>query len=88
VKKIEKQVFEKLHEENLRKKQIRASLVGEEKKLIDLIDSVKCEDEYSMKTSELVFLIRLHENNLAEGAYDIFRYGYLKGVIATEKKSR
>lgn len=38
----EKQEFEIMQKECEKKKRFRASLVGEEKKLIDLIESVEC----------------------------------------------
>jgi hypothetical protein len=82
----EKHEFEIMQKEYEKKKTFRASLVGKEKRLIDLIERVDCNNKFSMKVSELAFLIRLHNNNLAEGAYDIYRYGYLHGKMAAERQ--
>jgi hypothetical protein len=69
-------------------KENRASLTGEEKKLIDLIESVQCDRRYDMKAFELYLFARLHHDSLTEGAYDIFRYGYLKGSMAAENRKK
>lgn len=77
----EKVLRERARENRERMKDIKASLTGKEKKLIEAISKVN-PGNYNMYSNELMIFADIHNNNLLNGSIDIFNYGFLKGQRA------
>ena len=70
-----------------RMKDIKASLTGKEKKLIETINKVK-PGSYNMYSHEVMLFADIHNNNLINGSTDIFNYGFLKGQRAEKARQK
>lgn len=83
----EKALRERARANRERMKDIKASLTGKEKKLIEAISKVK-PGNYDMYTNEVMIFADIHNNNLINGSTDIFNYGFLKGQRAEKARQK
>lgn len=86
----EKASFERAQAEYRRQEEFKASLTGKEKRFFEVIDSVKSTNwsRYCLDYWELMLLVDVYNNNLINGSFDIFRYGFLKGQRAEKARMR
>lgn len=59
----------------------KEELTGKAKKMMENIQKVK-PGNYCMTSSEVIILADIHDNNMIDASYDLFRYGFLKGQRA------
>ena len=83
----EKALRERAKANRERMKDVKASLTGKEKKLIETISKVKT-DSYSIYFHEVMLFADIHNNNLINGSTDIFNYGFLKGQRAEKARQK
>lgn len=84
---IEKAIRERAKANRDRMKDIKNSLTGKEKNLIEEISKVK-PGSYDMYTNEVMLFADIHNNNLINGSTDIFNYGFLKGQRAEKARQK
>lgn len=56
----------------------KEKLTGKAKMMIENIEKVK-PGRYCIGTEEVMILAEIHDNNMINASYDLFRYGFLKG---------
>lgn len=64
-----------------------SNLDKKHKRLLARIRSTEI-NGYSMMYSELAMFAELYDNNLINGSFDIFRYGFLRGQLALKAEMR
>lgn len=84
----ERASFERAQAEYKRQTEFKAALTGREKKFFELIESVKPKTCYCLDYWEMILLADAYNNNLINGCYDIFRYGFLKGQRAEKNRRK
>lgn len=75
----EKIMYDRAVAERTRQQKFKESLMGKEKHLFETVNNVKINARYTMQAWELRLLADTYNNNLIDGSWDIFRYGYIKG---------
>jgi len=68
-----------------------ASLTGREKRFFEIIDGIKIGKSLGLAPWQLRLLVETYDNNLVNGSFEIYKYGYLHGQHAernTQKKSK
>lgn len=83
----EKASFERAQAEYRRQEEFKASLTGKEKRFFEVVDGIK-PGGYCMNYSEMMLLADAYNNNLIDGSYDIFKYGFLKGQRSERAKRK
>lgn len=85
---LEKESYERARAEYDRRKAFKAALIGKEKRLFDLVNGVTDCGRYCMEYWEMILFADAYNNNLLNGSYDIFRYGFLKGQRAEKNRRK
>jgi hypothetical protein len=80
--------LERERQEYQRCLEYKESLTGNDKKLFDMIERVYPNARYCLTQDELILLAKVYENNLINGSFDIFRYGFLKGQRAERARRK
>lgn len=73
-----------MREETKRRKD---ALTGKAKKMMENIEKTD-PGRYSMTVSEVLTLAKIHNNDMINASYDLFRYGFLKGQRAMKAESK
>ena len=71
-----------------RERQLKESTLDKKhKRLLARIRSAEV-NGYNMTYSELAMFAELYDNNLINGSFDIFRYGFFRGQLALKAEMR
>lgn len=57
----------------------RANLEGRDRKLMDLIKSIRIEEEHNITIEEIHLISHVYMDNALNAGYDFFKYGFYKG---------
>lgn len=89
----EKAAYEKAKESYRRTQEKLSQLAGKDKKLFDSIEKLKADPAAKrncLYPAELMLFADVYNNNLINGAYELFLYGFMKGrrveKLANRKK--
>ena len=65
-----------------------ASLTGREKRFFEIVDGIKIGRSLGLAHWQLRLLVEAFDNNLIDGSFKIYKYGFLHGQQAEKKRQK